>query len=304
MATSQNTQSATSTGGNQKKKNGRKGFKINESDREEGIKLVVARMEELGLDLKSPKIVITGGDKHTGSIGTDSASAVSIDRYETFWKHLLDWCIFVGDYESAGILCRKNVLSKGRDFSPANPLPIKLDTVIHFVQFRALEKGSPLLHHQTNLPVTNKNGTELKCMGDWQSPEQIRLYASALSKLHSKYETTTGEYVSACDACQSLYFGDPNTGVAQSGALTAVARSVLVDNGVTRSVDPNLVDPNERAPQRDRNGCDRHAGNPMIWRKGCPTKATLLKTKIKQMRDYCERQYTTRHTMYFLPSEL
>jgi len=236
----QNTQSATGTGGNQKKKNGCKGFKINESDQEEGIKLVVAQMEELGLDLKSPKIVITSGDKHTRSIGTDSTSAISINRYETFWKHLLDWCIFVGNYESAGILCRKNVLSKGRDFSPANPLPIKLDTVIHFVQFRALEKGSLLLHHQTNLPVTNKNGTELKCMGDWQSPEQIHLYASVLSKLHSKYETT-GEYMSECDACQLLYFGDANTGVAQSGALTAVAR--LFDNGVAHSVDPN-----ERTP--------------------------------------------------------
>jgi hypothetical protein len=245
------------------KKNNRQGYKIPAHEREKGIEAAVQKMKELGLDLEGPKVVITGSNKHSNSVGTDAGQTSTIERYEQFWRPLLDFCIAIGDFESAGILCRKNVLSGGRDLSPADPLPVKLDTAIHFMMMRVLEKGKPLTHHATDLPVLGADGQQILCMGDWHSTNQVQLYSNALSKVHSKYATTNGEYMSECSACQQ-----------------------------SSQVDPKA------------NGCRRHVGRPLVWRKGSPTKDALFTTKLKQMKDYCERNHCTRHAMYFLPSEL
>ena len=246
-----------------KKNSSRQGYKIAEPKREAGIKEAIKKMEELGLDLESPKIVITGSDKRSNSVGTDAGQTSTIVRYQQFWRHLLDFCIEIGDYESAGILCRKNVLTKDRDYSPADPIPVKLDTVINFMMMRVLEEGKVLTHHATDLPVLNAQGHQILCMGDWHSTNQVQLYSNALSKVHSKYASTSGEYLSECSECQRLSQSDPKA-----------------------------------------NGCRRHVGNPLVWRRGSPTKDALFTTKLKQMKDYCERNYSTRHAMYFLPSEL
>jgi hypothetical protein len=128
---------------------------------------------------------------------------------------------------------------------------------------RVLEQGKVLTHHATDLPILGANGQQILCMGDWHSSNQVQLYSNAVSKVHSKYPTTSGEYLSECSECHRLSLADAKA-----------------------------------------NGCRRHVGHPLIWRKGSPTKDALFATKLKQMKDYCERNYSTRHTMYFLPSEL
>ena len=108
-------------------------------DREPEIREAVKMMEELGLDLKSPKVILTRSDKHSNSVGTYAGQTSTIVHYEQFWRHLLDFCIAIAtcDYESASILCRRNLWSEGRD------------------KLRVLEEGTVLTHHATDLPLTS-----------------------------------------------------------------------------------------------------------------------------------------------------
>ena len=45
--------------------------------------------------------------------GTDGANVISIDQYETIWKHFCNFCFLTGDYKSA--------MLPDHDLCPANP---------------------------------------------------------------------------------------------------------------------------------------------------------------------------------------
>ena len=176
------------------------GYRIHASVRQEGLAEVKKLIEKLGLDTKSAKIAITGSNKRAQEMGNDAADKSTITRYECFWKQLLDFCIALGDYHSAIILAR--------DLCPADPWAVKVETAIAFLHFRVLEKGVPLLHYATGLPMLNKNNQQLLCLGDWKSESGVVLYKSSLTKLHSHYKTTQGAYQEVCLACRAVGLED------------------------------------------------------------------------------------------------
>lgn len=178
-----------------KRAKGEKTFRISKEKFDAGITAIKNRIEELGLDVESPKVVIEGGDKRKHQMGTDRAEKTSIQRYESVWYHLLQYCILTGDYDSGIILAR--------DICPVDPIPVSVDTIVNFMRFRVTKTGEPLLHHISCEPIKDIDGNSLKCLGDWQSEVSVKLVATALSKLHSHYKTTSGDYIEKCDACFS-----------------------------------------------------------------------------------------------------
>ena len=235
---------------------GKRGFHISKTKRKEGLKAIQKRIDEIGLDTESPKIQITGSNKRKATVGTDSAQESSIDRYEIIWDGLLNFCIEIKDYDSAMIVAR--------DICPNDPLPVSVDTAISYLRFRVLEKGTDVLHHKTNLPIVDSAGNPMKSLGDWQSEPGVKLFATALAKVHAHYKTTSGKYyLDECEDCHKLF----------------------VEHNITT-------------------GCRRHINSAQIWRKGCPTEDSTFKNKHKQMKIYARTQYTARHTIAFLPGEL
>jgi hypothetical protein len=160
------------------------GYHIEAQERINGFGMIEAEAEKLGLDTKSAKIKITGNN---GSIcGTDRAKNSSIVRYERVWSGLLDWGIAHEDWESGIILHRSEC--------PINPLPVNLDLAIHYMRFRTYEKGTVLKHHKTDEPIV-LDGAPVLCRGDWRSTSTLGIFWTAVSKLHSHYATTKGDYM-------------------------------------------------------------------------------------------------------------
>ena len=81
-------------------------WRLSNEKRKHGITEISKSIISRGLDTVSPKVRIIGCDKNMIQLGTDRAQISSIDRYESFWSGLLDWCIFMEDYESGIIVAR------------------------------------------------------------------------------------------------------------------------------------------------------------------------------------------------------
>jgi hypothetical protein len=144
-------------------------------------------------------IQITGrsGDHDGIGIGTDTASESSIRRYQIVWKGMLDFIIYMQDYQSGMLL--------HRTACPRNPLPVLEETAIMYMKYHILSPGTPVTHHLTNAVVTVPGrNIILKAVGDWNSCSTIGIYRSALSKLHNAYNTTRGTYIEQCDRCHQI----------------------------------------------------------------------------------------------------
>jgi hypothetical protein len=123
-----------------------KGWLCSKEEQSIGLDETKAMMATMGMHIPNEPKKILGkvGGKH-GDMGTDSAKQTTIDRYQTFWKTLRDFCFVLGDYKSAMILCR--------DDCPSNPFPIALKTAVHCLRFCVMEKGTVLRDMDTNEPV-------------------------------------------------------------------------------------------------------------------------------------------------------
>jgi hypothetical protein len=194
--------------------------------------------------------------RNTEGIGTDRAAISTIARYQTVWNGLLDYSIMMEDYDSGIILHRTSC--------PRRPLPISEDTAISYMKYRVLEAGSEVKHHTSNRPVLKPDKTPLLSLGDWKSAGSLGIYRSALSKLHSAYDTTKGEYNQACLECRKI-------------PLARVCKS---------------------------EGCKNHPGSPQYWSSGSVTKASNFQTQIDLLQEYAESNYEARSTVAFLPGEL
>jgi hypothetical protein len=153
---------------------------------------VKEKIDELGLDTTSPQIQIIGRNKAL-ELGTDKAKQISIDKYKCYWNGLRDFCLALGEYDSAIIMCR--------DICPSDPPPVKLDVAIHYGRYKVQEPGTPLLHYETNAPVKDKDGNPLYCVGEWTGRSTVKDYGSALNKLHDHYESGRGDYIQECKEC-------------------------------------------------------------------------------------------------------
>ena len=231
-----------------------KGFVVAAGIKERGFVKLDALIQELNLDTQSPKICIVGQTED--SMGTDRAKDSSIDRYEVIWKHFLDYCFLVGDYESA--------MLPARSHCPADPLPVKSKTAKQFLAFRCLEKGDMVKNTMTNQPVKDIDGNVLISVGDWKGESSVGLFRTALSKLHSHYDTTKGEYTEACAECQKI--------------------------------------PIERVCKSE--GCRTHPGSPKYWRRGNVSNEKSFADEISKYELYVVNHYEARHTKAFLPGEI
>lgn len=233
-----------------------KGYFIDKYILNHGLTKIKEAIEEYGLDTTSPQAPIIGIAKD-GTLGTDRAKQSSIERYAIVWRGVLNYCITTKRYESGMLFAR--------DLCPADPVPLDLDTAINYMRMRVLKQGTILRHYRTNNPILDNNGTAIECLGDWRSVSGLSIYRSALSKIHSHYDTTKAvSYVPECNGCRAL--------------------------GVARC--------------QKGESCITCCGKPQFWRRGNVTKDATFKNNFDQLVEYVESEYEARHTFAFLPQEL
>jgi hypothetical protein len=157
-------------------------------------------VEDYKLNIQNDPIVITGGEDGNDHVKTDT-----ITRYRSVWRSLYRFCFLVGDYESALLLSDTK--------RPANPLPMKEETVRLYMQFMTKEEGSVLNNPTTLQPVTDVLGKPIKCIGRYTSPKSLAALQGAISKLHSHFESTKGVYQDGkCSDCHQLANDGKNEG--------------------------------------------------------------------------------------------
>ena len=178
---------------------GHRFYRLAKEQRAQGLSKIKDQIKKHQLDTTKPRIQIIGQNKMdtTATVGTDKATHSSINRYGSFWRAALDFCIEVSDYDSAMIFAR--------EICPADPLPMSVETSIACIRFHVQEKGTVLKHHKTDQPIMSSLTKEpLLCLGDWKSTDTVSLYCSALSKVHMHYSSTNGDYCEACDECGKI----------------------------------------------------------------------------------------------------
>jgi hypothetical protein len=151
-----------------------------------------------------------------------------------------------------------------REHCPADPIAVNINTAILYLRFHYIEKGEVLNHPVTNQPVTDIHGAEIHTRGDWQGTSVPGLFRSAMSKVHSHYEMTTGPYQEQCSDCRKIDIVDVCKGY----------------------------------------GCQKHPGKPQYWRRGSVTKCKAFQDEITKAIEYCENHYESRSTYAFLPHQL
>jgi len=229
-------------------------FDISPEDRLHGRKQVEELLKQQRCDTTSPKIQIVGNTRDI--VGTDKSQQTTIDRCEQIWEGAKRFCCLTGEHESAIIF--------NRDICPANPPPMGIKVATNFLRFRHMEKGTIVRDAFTQAPVTDRHGTILVARGDWKGGSVQGLCRSALSKVHSHCESTSGTHREACEACCAL-------------GIEALCKG---------------------------HGCIQHPGKPQGWRSGCVTKNTKFKDEVSKAQDCVENHCVTRSTCAFIPGQL
>ena len=229
-------------------------FTISLGERTIGFRKVDELIANDNHDTESPQVKIVGNT--IDNPGTDKSRESSIQRYEQIWRGLRDFCFLMGDYQSAMILCREQC--------PADPPAVALGTAVKYLRFRYLEKGETVKDPFTDEVVKDRHGNVLKSRGDWNASSSSGLLRSALSKVHSHYDSTKGEYMEECVACKKIPLEDICKG----------------------------------------HGCAKHPGLPHHRRRGCVTKHKKFKDEVAKAMEYCEIHYEARSTYAFLPEQL
>jgi hypothetical protein len=238
------------------KKHYKKAFNIiSNGARQAGINKLIARMSELELNTSAPKRVITGRTKD-GVVGSDKSKSESIMRYEDVWKAFVDFCFLIEDYESA--------MLPSRALCPDNPIPVKLRTAVLYMQYRVNQEGTPLKDLKTGELIHDFENKVVYSVGNWRSQSTVGIFRSAMSKIHSHYETTKGPYIEACPECGKL-------------SKEAVCKG---------------------------EGCIQHPGDPHYWRRGNVTKDEEFKKSVQDWQDYAEHNYEQRSSAQLLPGEV
>jgi hypothetical protein len=212
-------------------------------------------MTELELNMTAPKRIITGRTKG-GEVGSDKSKSASIERYEHVWKGFADFCFLIQDYESAMLPTREQC--------PDNPIPVRLQTAVLYMQFRVNKEGTPLKDLKTGELIYGVDKNVVHSVGDWQGESTVGIFRSAMSKVHSHYETTKGPYIEACSDCGKL-------------SKEAVCKG---------------------------EGCIRHPGDPHYWHQGNVTKDEEFKKSVQDWQEYAEHNYEQRCSAQLLPGEV
>lgn len=199
-------------------------------------------------------IVITGRDSHGGA-GTNSAKQSTIDRYESTWSNLLDFALYIEDYESCIIL--------HRPACPPTPSPVSSMTASLYVKYCTMAKGEIVTDPLTGNPFL-VGQSPLTAIEVWNVPVTINLFINALTKVHSCYASTQGQYFECCPQCMQIPLDEIRKGVS----------------------------------------CINHPGSARRWRSGSVTRCPKFLTVCSSMSLYAKDRNKSRSCVSFLPSEL
>lgn len=161
-------------------------------------------IEMLHLAGEGPIRVIQGQNKNcleSIHASTDTNTETTIERYRGIWKQLVQFCIIVGDYESAIIFdqTRPGYIGTCQNIATA----ASRDTCFHFLRFMVFESKAPLNHMLYGTPILDVNGQPIACLGTWCGQSTLKLAQSAIAKVHHHYENLGSVYTDFCINCRN-----------------------------------------------------------------------------------------------------
>jgi hypothetical protein len=128
--------------------------------------------------------------------GTDAEKSGTKADYENKWSHFHDFCVLLGFYTCALVLDRENC--------PDRPIPVEIDSVRMYIQYKSNPTGDELVHPDTKVPVRDVMGKVVHCTGTWQSPTNLFKFRAAMLGLDSLHAELMGPYMEQCDECTAL----------------------------------------------------------------------------------------------------
>lgn len=210
---------------------------------------------KFGLDMSTITAIIGGRQ------GADRVEVATIQRYRSIWRSLYKFSILIGDYESALILKEDQSQLPRR---PRNPLPIKLETLLLFMEFMTEKPGVVLKHPVTRQEYKDKHGKLIYCISRYTSPKSLEHLQSAVNKLHSYFPSTKGKnyHDGGCNACKEM---------ARNGQAI---------------------------------GCDPHRFDPQIHRHGNTVSDPSFKERMMYWKKFAKKEYNQKGNLQLLPSEI
>lgn len=240
-------------------------YSLSATQRQAGVTKIIEARDRVCLKKDYGSFKLVGYDKGSNTPGNDKATTTTIERYDNHWKGLKDFCIEIGDYESAIILCP--------DLCPSDPPPVKLETANLFLRFKCMgsndddaDDDGPLVYPRSRQPVISMLTKQpMYRRTDWASESTLKQYASALAKIHGHYETTKQEhYLEKCPQCAAIPIEDQRRGIA----------------------------------------CAHHLGQPQYRARGCATKDKSFKDNLAQAITFVRNTGSPRKSFSFIPREL
>jgi hypothetical protein len=160
---------------------------INPAIEKLGVAGIEAFIERYALDTSEPPVAIRSNTR-------GDLAEKTINEYRQRWVELRKFFFMIGDYQSAA-LC-------DREKCPANPLPIKPESLCMYLDFKFGENGTKLLKHGTaDAAMLDVSGNQILCQGEWNCPDNADKIRTAVHCLHNAYENLRGPYFHACQAC-------------------------------------------------------------------------------------------------------
>jgi hypothetical protein len=186
-------------------------------------------------------------------------------EYEAIWYQLYCFAVLREDYQSAALL--------NRELCPANPLPLKPETICEYMQFKYHWRHHPVCAYKTTTPIVYRTGplpedtAVLRAMGDWNAPHVVDKFRASLGYLHRLHPNLRIPYSPRCVECVSANVGIDST-------TTHMYRS-----------------------------CVNHAGRPCLIEVGCATNSTEFLDEVliakKKMQGH-----VVRGAMSLLPCDI
>ena len=118
--------------------------------------------------------------------------------FENRWVDMCRFFIEIGDFQSALICDRKNC--------PDSPHPIEPMSLNVYVTFNFEEKGQLLTYRKK--AISNVNGEDIICRGNWIAPKNIEIFEASVNRLHMLYPNLRGQYCEPCSECVSFCNND------------------------------------------------------------------------------------------------
>ena len=163
-----------------------------------GLKTVLMVAKDLGFKIVKEAIPIKGQTRaHNDVTSNDRAKESSIERYSTIWDAFFDYCLAVGDYESA--------ICVHPSYTIRSPCAPSVKSVVNFANYRVYGPDEVHKCSVTHRPIKFKHSkSTVMCRGDWTSLSTLKLLGSAFSKLGEHYPKLTGAYHDICSNCVAL----------------------------------------------------------------------------------------------------